>query len=60
MVSQNTKEVSIVELDRSQDKLIQDMNRVINVRAGGPKIDKAPNKLTIVSRIIKWSTISGS
>jgi hypothetical protein len=36
MVSQNTKEVSIVELDMSQNKLIQDMNRVINVRAGGP------------------------
>ena len=59
-VSQNTKEVSIVELGRSRDKLTQDMNRVSNIRTGDPKIDKAPNKLTIASGISKWCTVSGS
>ena len=29
-ISQNTKEVSIVELGRSRDKLTQDINRVIS------------------------------
>jgi hypothetical protein len=59
-VSQNTKEVSIVELGRSRDKLTQDMNRVSIIRTDDPKIDKDPNKLTIVSGINKWCTISGS
>jgi hypothetical protein len=59
-ISQNTKEVSIVELGRSRDKLTQDMNRVSNIRTGDPKIDKTPNKLTIARGIKKWCTISGS
>ena len=49
-----------MELGRSRDKLIQDMNRVSNIRTGDPKIDKTPNKLTIASGINKWCTISGS
>jgi hypothetical protein len=36
------------------------VNRVRNVRAGDPKVNKAPNKLTIASGISKWCTISGS
>jgi hypothetical protein len=52
--------VSIVELGRSRDKLTQDMNGVSNIRTGDPKIDKAPNQLTIASGISKWCTISGS
>ena len=59
-VLQNTNEVSIAELGRSQDKLTQDMNRVSNIRTGDHKIDKAPNKLTIASGISKWCTVSGS
>ena len=46
-ISQNTKEVSIVELGRSRDKLTQDVDRVSDVRTGDPKVNKAPNKLTI-------------
>jgi hypothetical protein len=58
-ISQNTMEVSIVKLGRSQDKLTQDMNRVSNIRMGDPKIDKTPNKLTIARGIKKWCTVSG-
>jgi len=36
------------------------MNRVSNIRMGDPKIDKAPNKLTMASGINKWCTVSGS
>jgi hypothetical protein len=36
------------------------MNGVSNIRTGDPKIDKAPNQLTIASGISKWCTISGS
>jgi hypothetical protein len=59
-VSQNTKEVSIVKLGRSRDKLTQDMHRVRDVRTSDSKVDKAPHKLTIASGISKWYTISGS
>jgi hypothetical protein len=59
-VSQNTKEVRIVELGRSRDKLTQDMNRVSDIRTGDPKVNKASNNLPIASRISKWSTISRS
>jgi hypothetical protein len=59
-VLQNTKEVSIVELGRSRDNLTQDMNIVRNIRMGDPKIDKAPNNLTIVSWINKGCAVSGS
>ena len=59
-VSQNMKEVSIVGLGRSRDKLTQDMNRVRNIRTGDPKRVKAPNKLMIASGISKGCTVSGS
>jgi hypothetical protein len=59
-ISQNTKEVSIVDLGRSRDKLTQDVDRMRNVRTGDPKVNKAPNKLTIASGISKWCTVSGS
>lgn len=36
------------------------MNRVRNITMGDPNIDKAPNKLTIVSGIRKRCTVSGS
>ena len=52
--------MSIVELGRSRDKLTQDVDRVSDVRTGDPKVNKAPNKLTIASGISKWCTVSGS
>jgi hypothetical protein len=52
--------VSIVELGRSRDKLNQDMSKVSNIRTSDPKIDKAPNMLTIASGISRWCTVSGS
>jgi hypothetical protein len=58
-VSQNTKEVSIVELGRGQDKLTQDMNRVRNLRTGDPKVENAPNKPTLVSGINKCCMVRG-
>jgi hypothetical protein len=36
------------------------MNRVSDIRTGDPKVNKAPNKLTIASGISKWSTVGGA
>jgi hypothetical protein len=54
------KKVSIVELGGSRDELTQNMNSMRNVRTSNPKINKAPNKVTIASGIIKGNTISRS
>jgi hypothetical protein len=50
--------MSIVELCGSKNKLTQNMNSMTNVRTSNPKVNKAPNKVTIMSGIIKGSTIS--
>jgi hypothetical protein len=57
-VSKNTKKMSIVELCGSRNELTQNMNNMTNVRTSNPKVNKAPNKVTIMSGIIKGSTIS--
>ena len=57
-VAENTKKVSIVELCGSRNELTQNMNSMKNVRTSNPKVNKAPNKVTIASGIIKGSTIS--
>jgi hypothetical protein len=59
-VAENTKKMSTVELGGSRDELTQNMNSMRNVRTSNPKINKAPNKVTIASGIIKGSTIGRS
>lgn len=44
-----TKKVSIVELCGSRDKLTQNMNIMKDARTSDPKVNKAPNKMTIAS-----------
>jgi hypothetical protein len=56
-ISRNTK-VSVVELGRSRDKLTQYMDAMRDVWTSDTKIDKATNKMTIVSQIDKRLAIS--
>ena len=65
-VLKNTKKVSIVELCGSKNELTQNINIMRNVRTSNPKVNKAPNKVTIAqqgdnaiaSGIIKESIIN--
>ena len=59
-ISKHTKEVSVVELGRSSNKLTQNVNNMRNVRTRDPKVDYTTNKVTIASQINKGFTISGS
>jgi len=58
-IPKNTKKVGVVELGGRRDKLNQYMDSIRNVGTSDPKIDKATNKMTIVSRISKRFTICG-
>ena len=48
---QNTKKVTVVELSGSRDELAQDVNWMRDVKASDPKVDKAPDKMAVVSNI---------
>jgi hypothetical protein len=53
------KNVTIVDLSGSRNKLTQNMHKVRNVRPSDTKVNKTPYNVMITSRILKRLTISG-
>jgi hypothetical protein len=58
-ITKDTKEVTIVDLRESRNKLTRNMYKIQNVRSSDTKVNKIPYKVTITSRILKRLTISG-
>jgi hypothetical protein len=58
-ITQDTKKMTIVDLSGSRNKLTQNMYRLWNVRPSDTKVNKTPNNVMIMSRILKRLTISG-
>jgi hypothetical protein len=59
-IAKNTKEMTIVNSGRSENKLTQNMNRIRYIRTSDSKINKTPNKMAITRRVRKRITISNS
>jgi hypothetical protein len=58
-ITQDTKNVTIVDLRGSRNKLTQNMYRVRNIRSSDTKVNKTPYNVMIMSRILKRPTING-
>jgi hypothetical protein len=59
-ISKDTKEMTIVDTGGSGHELTQDVNDIRNVKIGDAKIDKAIDKMTIASWILKRNTVCGT
>jgi hypothetical protein len=58
-ITQNMKNVTIMDLSGSRNKLTQNMYKVRNVWSSDTKVNKTSYNVTITSRIPKRLTISG-
>jgi hypothetical protein len=58
-ITEDTKNVTIVDLSGSRNKLTQNMYRVWNIRSSDTKVNNTPYNMMITSRILKRFTIIG-
>ena len=56
-MSENTKEVTIVKLRGTRDKVTQNMNWIRDILTSDSYIDKTPNKMAIVRQVKQGVTI---
>jgi hypothetical protein len=58
-ITQDTKNVAILDLSGSRNKLTQNMYRIWNIRSSDTKVNNTSYNVTITSRILKRLTITG-
>jgi hypothetical protein len=59
-ITQDMMKVTIVDLSWSRNKLTHNMYKIQNIRSSNTKVTMIPYNVTIMSRILKRLTISGS